>query len=78
MKQLTVAVSLVAMLAMTGSAFAGTEYHVYKKKGTSKCEITTRTPDKFRKAKGSSWKFIGKDSTRSGAKKIFKSNGCTK
>jgi len=65
------------MMMMTGAAFGKTYYHVYKKKKTTKCEITTRTPDQFRKAKGSSWKFLGKDTTRSGAKKKYWSkNGC--
>ena len=66
-------------MMMTGAAFGKTYYHVYQKKNkTTKCEITTRTPDQFRKARGSGWKFLGKDTTRSGAKKIFKKSGCKK
>lgn len=62
----------VAMLAAS-SANAATEYYVYKK--GSECEISMSSPDKF--ARGSSWKYVGKDSTRSGAKKVGKSAGCS-
>lgn len=60
--------------AASMSATAKTEYHVYIKNGS--CEIDMRTPSEWKKARGSSWQYIGKDSTRSGAKKIKDKAGC--
>ena len=68
--------ALAFVMTFSSVAYARTYYHVYKKKGTSKCEITMRNPKAFRSAKGSSWKFIGKSTTRSGAKKIYRGAGC--
>lgn len=69
---------IVSVAAMASSASAGSsEYYVYKKKGTSECEITMRDQAEFKKAKGSSWEFVGESSTRGGAKKIADEAGCT-
>ncbi|MCO4762499.1 MAG: hypothetical protein KC502_13395 [Myxococcales bacterium] len=76
MKTKLTALILAGSFLFSGTAFAGTKYYVYKKKGTNKCEITTRDQAKFKRAKGSSWQFVGVDSTRSGAKKIAKGAGC--
>ncbi len=77
MKRTTLAAVLAGALLLSSVAFAGsTKYYVYKKKGTNKCEITMRDQAAFKKAKGSSWAFVGVDSTRSGAKKIAKGAGC--
>lgn len=70
------ALALAATFLFSSAAFAGSKYYVYKKKGTNKCEITMRNQSAFRKAKGSSWQFVGVDTTRSGAKKIAKGAGC--
>lgn len=75
MKKLTAALALTLLCGTVAtSAQAGTNYHVYVKDG--KCTIETRDPDTFKSQRGSSWKFIGKDTTRSGAKKIAKNAGC--
>ena len=75
MKKLT---SILALTMLFGTlatpAQAGTDYHVYIKDG--ECTIETRDPDTFKKQRGSSWEYIGKDTTRSGAKKIAKNAGC--
>ena len=55
---------------------SGSKYYVYKKKGSNKCELTMRDPGKFKRAKGSSWNFVGKSTSRSTAKKIGKRAGC--
>ncbi len=68
---------LAAAFVLSSVAFAGsTKFYVYKKQGTNKCEITMRDQAKFKQAKGSSWQFVGVDTTRSGAKKIAKGAGC--
>lgn len=76
MRSKLTALTLAATFFFSSAAYAGTKYYVYKKKGTSKCEITMRDQAAFKKAKGSSWQFVGVNSTRSGAKKIAKGAGC--
>lgn len=58
----------------TTTANAKTAYHVYLKDGV--CKIDMRNPKEWKKAKGADWQFVGKDSTRSGAKKKAKNIGC--
>jgi hypothetical protein len=77
MSKKTFAAITIAAMSLASVAFAGsTKYYVYKKKGTNQCDITMRDQAAFRKAKGSSWVFVGVDSTRSGATKIAKGAGC--
>ena len=73
----TALAALISVTAISSSAFAGDKYYVYKKKGTSECEITMRDQDEFKKARGSSWEFVGDSTTRSGASKIADEAGCT-
>lgn len=75
MQKTAFAAVILAMVSVTNTANAKTEYHVYKKGSSSTCDISMKSPDKS--GKSSSWKYIGKDSTRSGAKKIGKSVGCS-
>lgn len=73
---ITTTVSAVALAAalVSVNASAKTEYHVYMKNGS--CEIDMRTPEEWKKARGSGWSYVGKDTTRSGAKKQAKKVGC--
>jgi hypothetical protein len=74
-----VLVGLGSLAVLTSPASAGSsEYYVYKKKGTTECEITMRDQAEFKKAKGSSWEYVGESSTRGGAKKIADKADCTK
>lgn len=73
-KNICLATLIAAAIGFTTQANAKTEYHVYKKGSSSKCDISVKSPDKS--GKSSSWQFIGKDTTRSGAKKIGKNIGC--
>lgn len=69
---------VLSVAAMASSASAGSsDYYVYKKKGSSECEITMRDQAEFKKARGSSWEYVGESSTRSGAQKIADKAGCT-
>ncbi|WP_296405591.1 hypothetical protein [Psychrobacter sp.] len=75
MKNLTVALALILVCGTYAtSAQAGSTYHVYMKDG--ECTIELRDPETFKNQRGSNWKFIGKDTTRSGAEKIAKNAGC--
>lgn len=77
MNKTTFAMILAAGMTLGSAAVAdSTKYYVYKKNGTNQCEITMRDQAAFKKAKGSSWVFVGVDSTRSGATKIAKGAGC--
>ena len=68
---------LVSLTLLSTDAVAGDTYYVYKKKKSSDCEITMRDQDAYKKAKGSSWEFVGESSTRGGARKFADSAGCT-
>ena len=71
-------IGLLAALGVTSVAFAATEYHVYRKKGSMKCEIDMRDHAKFENARGSGWICLGHDTSRIDAEKIFKEAGCEK
>ena len=75
MKKLLLALGLVSMVG-TGAAMAGTQYHVYKKKGSNKCEIDMRTHKAWRSGRGSGWVCLGHFSNRTDAQKLFKKSGC--
>ncbi len=67
---------LVSLTLLPTDAVAGDTHYVHKKK-SSDCEITMRDQDAYKKAKGSSWEFVGESSTRGGARKFADSAGCT-
>lgn len=73
----TIQVISVATLfvGLTGTANAGTTYYVYKKGSTSTCDISTKSPDKYKR--GSKYQLVGSDSTRSGVKKQGQKMGCS-
>lgn len=69
------AVSVAAMVAgVAMPAFAGT-YYVYKKGSSSTCDISTKSPSSYNR--GSKYRMVARDSTRSGAKKKGQSAGCS-
>ena len=74
MKKIVLAILALVLFATT--AFAADQYHVYRKNG--RCEIDTRTHDKFKNARGSGWTCIGHANYRMDAEKIFKKAGCRK
>ncbi|MCB9556392.1 MAG: hypothetical protein H6707_09840 [Deltaproteobacteria bacterium] len=77
MKKLLVVFALIAM-AFGGVALAATQYHVYKKNGSNKCEIDMRDHAQWKSGRGSGWTCLGHDTSRIDAEKIFKQAGCQK
>lgn len=78
MKKLLAILTIFAITAVAGVSFGGTQYHVYKKKGTNKCSIEMRNHKQWDSARGSGWVCLGHFSTRSSAMDLFKKKGCKK
>lgn len=75
MKHMNVKLAVLALIfSMPSLANANQANYVYKK--NNECTIDSRSPEKFTRARGSSWKFVGKTSTRTDALKLKKSVGC--
>lgn len=77
MKKLIV-VTILLILAVGSVALAKTRYHVYRKKGSMKCEIDSRDHKAFKSARGSGWVCLGCSDYRMDAQKLFKDVGCKK
>ena len=77
MKKLIVACILLAV-TVGGVALAKTQYHVYRKKNSMKCEIDSRDHKAFKSGRGSGWVCLGCSDYRMDAQKLFKEVGCKK
>ena len=53
---------------------AGDQYHVYRRSG--RCEIDTRSHDKWKSGRGSGWTCLGHFNYRTDAMKLFDKSGC--